>query len=179
MLNSSEILKLFGDRYMVLHRENYLEEPNDLDQLVVSAGRDCSDRAIADLLASPNWRSAIIGTYCVLGGRRASFASDLRKKLLGSSQPLLRRPACLGLLILRSDELGRDCLALLGRPFADDLGDRAAALEALRILDSPAYAVLRQRTQGDSERVRLDGHMLAASQARFAAAVAFWARALD
>ena len=174
-VRSPDIERAIGDLYLLLHRENYLDEPGTVRETVRNLGARLTDEHLLELLSDRDWRPRIVGIYCVLGGRRKAFEGKLRGELTREGYSALRRPACLALLAMNTPGLAADLSALLERPLdPEDVAARAAVLEALRLLDDPRYDAHAARTRDHLSAASLASKPFEDSRCRFAVAVKFW-----
>jgi hypothetical protein len=96
----NEIFDAVGEKYLLLHRENYIEE-DDVQRLLAPLARRASKKEINRLLNAPDWRMKLVGVYLVVSQGDSTFARALAEMLSTPGGRQVRRPICIALAVLR------------------------------------------------------------------------------
>jgi Family of unknown function (DUF6000) len=165
-----------ADAYLLLHRENYLDEETDVKIVMRNLAASVTPQERKELLESPDWREVILGIYCVIAIQDVASRDRLGTMLLRGKQTMLKRPLCLALTILGGEESAGYVSDFLNMPYEEDaFTEYAAALAAIEKLDPEEHARLEGPlvTRLAKEEYYEPGDFRK-SRERFGAALAYW-----
>lgn len=177
---SNELNKPFAkieSKYLLLHRENYIDEQEDIYSLFESVKQDFQVQDIKYILVhSFDWRKKIVGIYLAIAQRNPLLICDLSEMLFNRNCIILRRSIILSLALIGGKDAGNQIIAFLKEPYDEDSFDEyVAAIEAAKILK---YNISTLESK-ILDRLRNDGASdcdIDISRIRFRRAFNYWHR---
>lgn len=169
-------MRTVGGRYLILHRENYLEEGGEIRDFVRELSRSIGDGGIQALLDDVGWRAPIVGVHCVIAARRRPFFEAMGNRLVVGRIGFLRQPICLALTFLGGGGAADSVAAFLDQPYDEEaFYEYAAALEAIERLRPASYGANSDKVLSRlSVESYYDAEAFQESRERFAAALKYW-----
>lgn len=177
---SNESNKSFAkleSQYLILNRENYIEEQEDMYSLFESVKQDFTCQDIKDILThSFDWRKKIVGIYLAIAQRNPLLVCDLCEMLFNRNCIVLRRPIILSLALIGGNPASDQIKVFLMKPYDEEsFHEYVAAIEAANILKCDVVTLENDIL----ERLRNDGISNAEidiSRIRFRKAFDYWQR---
>ena len=94
--------------YLLLHRENYLDEGADIRPRFRHHATRTKEADIMRLLTARDWRDRLVGVYLAFNHQTADLRRVIADMLLSVSGRPVRRAICLALALLKGDVADAD-----------------------------------------------------------------------
>lgn len=173
---SDEYRRRVGDRYLVLHRENYLREAGDVRDFLLRLANDLRLDEVRVLLASRDWRDKVVGVYVAVVRPDPELLSEVAGMLGDRAHRAVWRAACVVLASHPRPWHVEQLRGFLKPPLDPDcLDDYCAACGALEAICPAEVKPSWNRIAAEfSQKEFFTADCLEDSRTRFLSAVEFW-----